>query len=226
MEIFYKGKTKDVYKLANGNYVLRFKDTVTGWADSGERDSGGNQVVGEVAGVGYNCLKVSKYYFELLNKNKIPTHFISANLDKVEMEVLPCQVFGFGLEWVIRYKATGSFTKRFGAFVEEGDDLPEVFEVTLKDDDRDDPPITEEILVALKKITAKEFKQLADLTRKSAQIVKADLAKKGAQLWDIKFEFGRDAKGKFVVIDEVSGGNMRVYKNGEKLSYEQVAALF
>lgn len=30
MKKVYEGKTKDVYELENGNYELKFKDTVTG----------------------------------------------------------------------------------------------------------------------------------------------------------------------------------------------------
>ena len=30
MELIYKGKTKDVYALEDGNYLLKFKDDVTG----------------------------------------------------------------------------------------------------------------------------------------------------------------------------------------------------
>ena len=30
MEKVYEGKTKDVFKLDNGNYLLKFKDDVTG----------------------------------------------------------------------------------------------------------------------------------------------------------------------------------------------------
>jgi phosphoribosylaminoimidazole-succinocarboxamide synthase len=34
-------------------------------------------------------------------------------------------------------------------------------------------------------------------------------------LYDIKLEFGRCKKsGEIILIDEISGGNMRVYKNG------------
>lgn len=35
-------------------------------------------------------------------------------------------------------------------------------------------------------------------------------------MYDIKFEFGRvGANGKMTLIDEISGGNMRAYKNGQ-----------
>ncbi|MNJ70461.1 phosphoribosylaminoimidazole-succinocarboxamide synthase [compost metagenome] len=47
-------------------------------------------------------------------------------------------------------------------------------------------------------------------------MVKSELAKKGVELYDIKFEFGRvDDGAQIVLIDEISGGNMRAYKAGK-----------
>ncbi len=53
-------------------------------------------------------------------------------------------------------------------------------------------------------------------TQKIAAIVKEELAKKDLELYDIKFEFGRlQENNQIALIDEISGGNMRAYKNGE-----------
>ena len=148
MELVKTGKTKDVFKLPDGNFLLKFKDNITGLA-SGEADPGGNQVVGTLAGLGSASLKMSAFYFELLTKHSFPTHYISADLSKNEMIVLPITQFGKGLEFVIRYKAVGSFVRRFGLYCKENYVLPKVFEATLKDDEHDDPPATLEILQAL-----------------------------------------------------------------------------
>ena len=49
---------------------------------------------------------------------------------------------------------------------------------------------------------------------------------KGLTLYDIKLEFGRDAKtGEILLIDEISGGNMRAYKGDtyiEPLELEKI----
>jgi len=45
-------------------------------------------------------------------------------------------------------------------------------------------------------------------------LIKDTLATKGMDLYDMKLEFGR-VDGEIVLIDEISGGNMRVYKDGE-----------
>ena len=115
MELVKVGKTKDVYKLPDGNFLLKFKDTVTGHS-SGESDPGGNSVIGSVAGVGSGALKMTVYYFELLKGLNVNTHYVSADLSKDEMIVRPAVVFGSGLEFVLRYKAVGSFVRRFGLY--------------------------------------------------------------------------------------------------------------
>jgi len=217
MELVKTGKTKDVYKLPDGNYLLKFKDTVTGHS-TGESDPGGNTVVGSVAGVGSGALKMSVHYFELLKKQDVFTHYISANLQKNEMIVRPAAAFGNGLEFVVRYKASGSFVRRFGLYCTEGQELPEVFEVTLKDDAHDDPPATCEILAALEILTPDQYETIRNETIKICSIIKDDLKTRGLELIDIKVEFGL-ADGQIALIDEISAGNMRVFRDGKKLDY-------
>ena len=52
------------------------------------------------------------------------------------------------------------------------------------------------------------------------------MAEKGLDLYDIKFEFGYDADGNVMLIDEVASGNMRVYKNGEYIDPMTLNKLF
>lgn len=56
MEKIYTGKTKDVYKLENGNVCLKFKDDVTG--KDGVFDPGENQVGLTIEGAGNEALKM------------------------------------------------------------------------------------------------------------------------------------------------------------------------
>ena len=223
MELVKQGKTKDVYKLPDGNYLLKFKDTVTGHP-SGESDPGGNKVVGSVAGVGSGALKMTVYYFELLKKHNVSTHYVSADLSKNEMVVKPAAAFGKGLEFVVRYKAVGSFIRRFGLYCKEGEELPKVFEVTLKDDEHDDPPVTKEILAALKLLTPSQYDEIRSETVKICDLIKINLKDHGLELIDIKIEFGM-VDGKIALIDEISPGNMRVYKDGKKLDYLTLSSM-
>ncbi|MGI6710726.1 MAG: phosphoribosylaminoimidazolesuccinocarboxamide synthase [Bacilli bacterium] len=216
MKKIYTGKTKDVYELEDGNCLLKFKDDVTG--ENGVFDPGANTVGLSIEGVGLAGLKLTKFFFEKINALGIPTHYISSDLNNNSMIVKKATAFGEGLEVICRYKAVGSFLKRYGKYAKEGQDLDAFVEVTLKDDDRNDPPITEDALAMLGILTKEEYKILKILTQKIAGIIKEELLKKGLELYDIKFEFGRVGEDKHIaLIDEISGGNMRAYKDGKRV---------
>lgn len=217
MELVYKGKTKDVFSLGNSQFLLKFKDDVTG--ENGVFDPGANTVGLTIDGAGKSGLKMTKFFYELLNSLHIPTHFVSANLDEVSMIVKEAKVLGKGLEVICRYKAVGSFYRRYAAYCTEGQDLNGFVEVTIKDDERGDPVISEDALDTLGILTKELYQELKTLTVKICDIVKAELAKKGLDLYDIKLEFGYDkTTNQLILIDEISGGNMRVYKNGQYIA--------
>jgi len=225
MELKYTGKTKDVYELQDGNYLLQFKDDVTGV--DGVFDPGANTVGLTIEGAGRAGLKLTKYFFEILKEKDIPTHYIDADIDKATMTVKPAEVFGKGLEVICRYRAVGSFLRRYGLYAEEGQALDAFVEVTLKDDKREDPPISEDALDMLGILSKAEYQVLKQLTQQIAGIVKDELAKKGIELYDIKFEFGRTGENKqIVLIDEISGGNMRAYKDGKYIEPLELEKMF
>ena len=212
MNLIYKGKTKDVYALENGNYCLKFKDDVTG-AD-GVFDPGANQVGLTIDGMGQAGLRLTQYFFDLLQKNGIKTHYVNADIENSTMEVLPMTPFGKGLEVICRFRAVGSFLRRYGLYATEGQELDSLVEVTLKDDERGDPLITKDALAMLGILTNEEYTSLKEQTKNICKILKDDMAKKDLELIDIKLEFGSH-KGQVLLIDEISGGNMRVYKDGK-----------
>ncbi|MEG1790634.1 MAG: phosphoribosylaminoimidazolesuccinocarboxamide synthase [Clostridia bacterium] len=212
MKKLYVGKTKDVFALDNGNYMLKFKDDCTG--KDGKFDPGENTVGLTIEGIGRANLEVSIMFFEILKKAGIKTHYVSADIDNATMEVLPATVLGKGIEVICRLKATGSFLRRYGEYIKNGTTLEGGYvEVTLKDDNRGDPLITSEGLVALGIMTAELFESMKKQTLAITSIVANELAKKGLELWDIKFEFGYN-KNEVILIDEIASGNMRVYKDG------------
>ena len=223
-ELLYTGKTKNVYKLDNGNCLLLFKDDCTG--KDGVFDPGENSVGLTIEGVGDVNLRMSIYYFEKINAAGIRTHYVNADLANTTMEVLPAKVFGKGLEVICRNKAVGSFIRRYGALIETGADLPSYVETTLKDDEKGDPLITKDALVAIGVMTDEQYEDLKAQTQAITKIVADDLAAKGMELYDIKFEFGYDPDGNVMLIDEVASGNMRVYKNGEYIDPMTLNGLF
>jgi len=223
-QLVYTGKTKNVYALKNGNYLLKFKDDCTG--KDGVFDPGENSVGLTIEGVGDVNLRMSIYFFEKINAAGIKTHYVSANLADTTMEVLPAKVFGKGLEVICRNKAVGSFIRRYGDLIESGTDLPSYVETTLKDDEKGDPLITKDALVAIGVMTEQQYEDLKDMTQKITKIVADDLKEKGMELYDIKFEFGYAPDGSVMLIDEVASGNMRVYKNGEYIDPMTLNELF
>lgn len=222
MEHVYEGKTKTIFKLQDGNFLLKFKDDVTG--ENGVFDPGSNAVGLSISGMGLNGIKMSVYFFEKIEQAGVPTHYVSADLENATMVVKPAETFGSGLEFICRFRADGSFLKRYGKYIQKGDELDAFFEVTLKDDERQDPPINEEALVALKLLTKDEYADVVDYTKKISRLIKEDMLQKGIELYDIKLEFGK-INGKIALIDEVSAGNMRCYKNGSIIDPVALAKL-
>lgn len=223
-ELLYTGKTKNVYKLPNGNCLLEFKDDCTG--KDGVFDPGENSVGLTIEGVGDVNLRMSIYFFEKINAAGILTHYVSADLKETTMEVLPARVFGHGLEVICRYKAVGSFFRRYGDYIAEGADLPAYVETTFKNDAKGDPLVTKDALVALGVMTAEQYDSLKDMTQAITKIVADELKARGLDLYDIKFEFGYDADGNVMLIDEIASGNMRVYKDGSYVDPMTLNQLF
>ena len=223
-KLVYIGKTKDVFALENGNYLLKFKDDCTG--KDGVFDPGENAVGLTIDGVGDVNLRMSIYFFEKINAAGIKTHYVSANLADTTMEVLPAKVFGQGLEVICRHKAVGSFIRRYGQYIENGADLPAYVETTFKNDALGDPLVTKDALAALGVMTEAQYDSMKDMTQKITQIVADDLKEKGMVLYDIKFEYGYDADGNVMLIDEIASGNMRVYKDGEYIDPMTLSELF
>ena len=212
MKKLYEGKTKDVFALENGNVLLKFKDDCTG--KDGVFDPGENSVGLTIEGIGRANLETSILFFEKLKEAGIKTHYVSANVEEATMEVLPAKVFGKGLEVICRLVATGSFIRRYGAYIEDGTPLEGGYvECTFKDDAKGDPLVTSEGLAALGVMSQEMFDDMKAQTLKITNIVAEVLAEKGLQLYDIKFEFGYN-NDEVILIDEIASGNMRVYKDG------------
>ena len=223
-KLVYTGKTKNVYALPNGNYLLKFKDDCTG--KDGVFDPGENTVGLTIDGVGDVNLRMSIYFFEKINAAGIRTHFVSADLKETTMEVLPAKVFGKGLEVICRYKAVGSFLRRYRDYVEEGADLPAYVEMTFKNDALGDPLVTKDGLIVLGVMSAEQYDAIKEETQKITAIVAEEMKARGLDLYDIKFEFGYDADGNVMLIDEIASGNMRVYKDGAYIDPMTLSELF
>ncbi|MGG4604097.1 phosphoribosylaminoimidazolesuccinocarboxamide synthase [Paenalcaligenes sp. Me131] len=213
-EKIYSGKTKDLYLLPNNNVLLVFKDDVTG--ENGVIDPGANTVIGQVEGKGRKSLAMTDYFFKRLHAADIATHLVDLDLEKGTMEVRRAEPLGKdlngagGLEFVCRTRPWGSFIRRYKQYIRNTEQkLDYLVEITVKDDERGDPLINDDAIVAIGLVSTEHLVQAKDITRRVCRIVEADLASKGLTLIDMKIELGL-VDGVVVVIDEISADAMRV----------------
>ncbi|HJK02393.1 MAG TPA: hypothetical protein O0W91_03980, partial [Methanocorpusculum sp.] len=102
----------------------------------------------------------------------------TVTFDDVTITVKPTKTFDKGLEVICRFRAVGHFYRRYGDCIDEGLFLPTFVETTLKDDAREDPPITKDALDILGIVSAMDYEVLKDLPQKIATIIKEELSKK------------------------------------------------
>lgn len=206
MKILYTGKTKNVVLDEEKNVVnLFFKDSATG--ENGVFDPGSNSVGGSVEGKGKIGLAISKYFFELMEKNGIPTHYIDSDIDAGLMQVRKLTVPK--LEFVLRYFTAGSMCRRFS--LDEGIVFdPPYTEVTLKDDVQGDPLISERICIMKGLLKESQYDEALGILVRVGNVLRAELAPMGLTLIDFKIEIGYDESGKMYVADEITPDIWRV----------------
>ncbi|MBR4205226.1 MAG: phosphoribosylaminoimidazolesuccinocarboxamide synthase [Clostridia bacterium] len=211
MKTLYDGKTKTVLLDEETGIVnLLFKDTATG--ENGMFDPGYNTVGGSVEGKGKIGLRISKYFFEIMEKNGIPTHYLGADIDKCLMQVKKLTVPK--LEFVLRYFTAGSMCRRFT--LPEGIPFdPPYKEVTLKDDEQGDPLISERLCLMKNMLLPGMYDEGLRIVEQVGEVLKRELAAMDLQLIDFKIEIGYDEDGKVYVVDEITPDIWRVKdKNG------------
>ncbi|HNZ82055.1 MAG TPA: phosphoribosylaminoimidazolesuccinocarboxamide synthase [Sedimentibacter sp.] len=211
MKTLYEGKTKNLLKNEKDGFVyLLFKDDATG--ENGVFDPGSNTVGGSVEGKGKLGLIISSYFFELMEKNGIPTHYLGADIDKGLMKVRSLTVPK--LEFVLRYFTAGSMCRRFS--MEEGIPFdPPYTEVTLKDDEQGDPLISERLCMMKGLLKEGQHDEAMNVLVKVGKVLKEELKQMNLTLIDFKIEIGYDENGKIFVVDEITPDIWRVRdKNG------------
>ncbi|MCL1895695.1 MAG: phosphoribosylaminoimidazolesuccinocarboxamide synthase [Clostridiales bacterium] len=206
MKEVYDGKTKTVFEDEDsGECFLFFKDDATG--EDGVFDPGSNTVGGSVAGKGSGGLKISKYFFELMEQHGVPTHYLGADIEKRLMRVRKVEVPK--LEFVLRYFTAGSMCKRFS--LEAGIPFePPYTEVTLKDDEQGDPLISERLCLMKGLLGEGEYDKALKLLIRAGEVLRAELAGLGLKLIDLKMEFGFDEERNIYIADEITPDIWRV----------------
>lgn len=209
--LLYEGKAKKVYATDDPSLVIvSYKDDAT--ALDGLKK-------GSISGKGVINNKMSDYLFELLEKEGVPTHFVSELNDR---EALVRKVSIVPLEVIIRNISAGSFSKRYG--VAEGIVFAEpTIEFSYKNDDLHDPLINEYHALALGLATKEEIDTIKTLAFKVNRILKDYFKKLNVKLVDFKLEFGRLPDGRIVLADEISPDTCRFWDadTNEKLDKDR-----
>lgn len=205
-ELLYQGKAKTIFRSEiPGELVVSFRDDIT--AFNGEKK---DQLSGKGA---YNAV-VSAFFFEYLMKNGIQSHFIRM-IDDVTMVVRELRMVP--IEVIVRNKAAGSLVRRYP--FSEGQDLdPPVIVIDYKDDERHDPMLNDDLIIALGLLNRDELVAVKQKALEINRHLKEYFATLGIDLVDFKIEFGR-TEDDIILGDEISMDSMRLWdrKTGESL---------
>ncbi len=211
----YEGKAKIIYEGPEpGTVVQYFKDDATAF---------NNKKKGTITGKGVLNNRISEYLFTKLGEMGVPTHFIRRlNMREQlvrEVEIVPIEV-------VVRNVAAGSLAKRFG--IPEGTQLPRcIVEYYYKNDELDDPLVSEEHVTAFGWATIQELDEIMALALRVNDYLSGLFLGIGIRLIDFKLEFGRlyhdTGDIQIVLADEISPDNCRLWDNatGEKMDKDR-----
>ena len=210
-KLLYEGKAKKIFETDNPEVLLvSYKDDAT--AFNGVKK-------GIIEGKGLINNKVSNYMMQLLEKSKIPTHYIEEISDR---ETLVKKVSIIPLEVIIRNVSAGSFAKNYG--VEEGIIFDEpTIEFSYKNDKLGDPLINSYHAIALKLASKEEIETIKKYAFKINEEMKKFFISINVKLIDFKLEFGKLKDGKVVLADEISPDTCRFWDatTNEKLDKDR-----
>ena len=200
-DIIVKGKVKSVIQGIDDDQVLiHYHDTVT--AGNGKKKD-------HPKGKGEINAKISSLIFQQLERATIKTHFIQSAGPGImrckKVDIIPIEV-------VVRNYADGSIVRqttipKYTKF------NPPLIEFYLKDDEKNDPLLTEDRLHIMGYRQLHQYKQYA---REVNAVVSGLFEKIGITLIDFKIEFGATADGTIVVADEISPDGCRLLAEGDK----------
>lgn len=197
-EQLYEGKAKKVFATDDPDLCeVSYKDDAT--AFNGKKK-------GTIVGKGVVNNRMSNFMFKMLEENGIHTHYVEELNDRdtvvKKVEIVP-------LEVIVRNRAAGSFSKKYG--VPEGSDLASpILEFDYKSDPLDDPLVNNYHILALGLATQEEIDTIASMALKIDQLMIDFFKKCNVELVDFKLEFGR-FHGEIVLADEISPDTCRFW---------------
>jgi len=201
------GKVKTVFSTSEPDQVLiQYEDKVT---------AGNGKKVDYPEGKGRVCCQISEFLFEKLEEKGVRTHYIST----VPVAIMCCRkVEIIPIEVVVRNVAAGSIVRQ--TTLEEGQIINwPLVEYYLKDDEKDDPLLTEDRINLMG--YGDVLKDLEHTAREVNSLLKKIFFDIGLTLVDFKLEFGYDSDGNLLLADELSPDGMRLWKEGTSESYDK-----
>ena len=210
----YEGKAKVLYEGPEpGTLVQYFKDDATAF---------NNKKQGVITGKGVLNNRISEHLMARLNEIGVPTHFMRRlNMREQlirEVEIIPVEV-------IIRNYAAGTLVKRLG--LKEGAQLPRsIVEYCYKNDELDDPLVSEEHITAFGWATPQELDDILSMSLRINDFLSGLFHGIGIRLVDFKLEFGRLWHGedmRIVLADEITPDSCRLWdlETDEKLDKDR-----
>ena len=201
-----QGKVKTVFSTDKPDQVIiQYEDKVT---------AGNGRHVDFPIDKGVVCCEISSLLFQKLEKYQIRTHYQSMPTYRAmactKVDIIPIEV-------VVRNVAAGSIVRQTP--LEEGTVFSNpLVEFYLKDDEKDDPLLTEDRARLMGDYPLRELKQRAAEVNRILQDIfkRIDLT-----LVDFKLEYGYDKDGNLLLSDELSPDGMRLWKKGTSESFDK-----
>ena len=213
----YHGKVREVYSLEDGRLIMIATDRISA----------------------FDVVLPKGIPFKGQVLNQIASHFLDATSDIVPNWKLatpdPVVTVGkkadpFKVEMVIRGYLSGHAWRTYRSGertlcgvtmpdgMKENDRFPEpiITPTTKADQGLHDEDISREDILSKGIVSEEDYVQLEDYTRKLFQRGQEMASKQGLILVDTKYEFGKDAEGKIILIDEIHtpDSSRYFYKDG------------
>ena len=202
MSEFIQGKVKTVFidVLSEHDKVLiEYVDKVT---------AGNGKKIDYPEGKGAVCCEISSLLFQKMEKYNIRTHYVSMPTHRAmcckKVDIIPIEV-------VVRNVAAGSIVRQ--TTLEEGRIINwPLVEYYLKDDEKNDPLLTEDRIRLMGDYPLRDMEQTA---REVNGIMGKIFREIGLTLVDFKLEFGYDSRQNLLLADELSPDGMRLWREGK-----------
>lgn len=209
MSLLYEGKAKRVFSTETVHQLrVEYKDEVT--AGNGAKKD-------KMQEKGRLNNRITSIIFEYLNKHGLESHFIK---QLSETEQLVKEVKIIPLEVVVRNIATGSITKRLG--FEKGHVFDEpLVEFFYKNDDLNDPLITDDHVKLLHIANDEEIKTLKDMAKNINKVLIQLMNEMDLRLVDFKVEFGKTENGDILLADEISPDTCRIWDKYSDTNFDK-----